>query len=231
MPKLNAFRGPLSPAQIADGINYATSNAQRLASDAELLLGSGRFPTACSLAALAIEEAGKVSILRELALAKSDDDVRQSWKRYRSHTQKNVAWLLPQLASSGASKLADFKPLFEDSAEHPELLDQVKQLGFYTDCLGKAHWSVPTDVIDEKLARGIVGIAKLLASKQNCTVREIELWVQHLGPVWKVDTSWMQQALVNWYAAMQKEGLAAAGENEMDRFVKSGILPSDSGDA
>ena len=134
-------------------------------------------------------------------------------------------------ARGPASKLADFNPLFDDDADHPELLDQVKQLGFYTDCLGKAHWSVPVDVIDEQLARGIVGTAKLLASKQSCTVREIELWVQHLGPVWKVDTSWMQQALVNWYAAMQAESLAAAGENRMDQFVKSGVLPSDPRDA
>jgi AbiV family abortive infection protein len=161
MPKLDAYRGSLTPAQIAEGINHAAHNARRLVEDAELLIDSGRFPSACSLAALAIEEAGKVSILRELALARSDSEVRGSWKRYRSHTQKNVTWLLPQLASSGASKLADFKPLFEDGAEHPELLDQVKQLGFYTDCLGEAHWSVPDEVIDEKLARSIVGTAKL----------------------------------------------------------------------
>lgn len=222
MPKLDAYRGTLSPAQVADGINHAANNARRLVEDAELLLASGRFPTACSLAALAIEEAGKVSILRELALAKSDEDVRHSWKRYRSHTQKNVSWLLPQLAASGASKLADFRPLFEDGAEHPELLDQVKQLGFYTDCLGKAHWSVPVEVIDEGLAHGTVKTARLLATKESCTAREIELWVQHLGPVWKVETTWMQQALVNWYTAMQEEGLAPPSENRMDQFIKSG---------
>lgn len=181
MPKLVAYRGPLAPAQIADGINHAASNARRLVEDAELLLASGRFPTACSLAALAIEEAGKVSILRELAVARSGDDVRRSWKRYRSHTQKNVSWLLPQLAASGASKLADFKPMFEDGAVHPELLDQVKQLGFYTDCFGKAHWSVPVEIIDAGLARGIVETAKLLASKESCTAREIELWYSISG--------------------------------------------------
>jgi AbiV family abortive infection protein len=230
MPKLNAFRGSLAPVQVADGINHAASNALRLANDAETLLNLGRFPTACSLAALSIEEAGKASILRELVLARSDDEVRQTWKRYRSHTEKNVSWLLPQLAASGASKLADFRPLFKPAAEHPELLDQVKQLGFYTDCLGKAHWSVPAEVIDEGLARQLVRTAKLLAPKKNCTAREIELWVEHIGPVWKVDRDWMQQALVNWYGAMQKEGLATPGENRMEQFIKTGLLPKEASD-
>lgn len=231
MPKLNGYRGRLSPAQIAEGINHAANNAERLTVDAELLLASARFPTACSIAALAIEEAGKVSILRELALAKNDEEFRNTWKRYRSHTQKNVSWLLPQLASSGASKLADFKPLFADNAEHPELLDQVKQLGFYTDCLGKAHWSVPVGVVDDQLARSIVRTARLLIPKGSCTAREIELWIQHLGPTWKGENSWMQQALVNWYAAMQDEGLAAAGENRMEKFIKYGVTSNAASDA
>jgi AbiV family abortive infection protein len=53
-------------------MNAATKNAGRLAKDAANLLESGSFATAASIAILSIEEAGKVSILRTLALAKSD---------------------------------------------------------------------------------------------------------------------------------------------------------------
>jgi AbiV family abortive infection protein len=137
--KLDAYRGRLSAAQIAAGMNAAAKNARRLVEDAATLLAAGRFPTAASLATLAIEEAGKISILRMLALATSDAEAAEAWKDFRSHTRKNSAWLLPQLAATGARKLDDFRPLFDEASDHPFMLDQIKQLGFYTDCLGKAH--------------------------------------------------------------------------------------------
>jgi len=208
-------------------MNAAATNARRILEDAERLLAAGRFPTVVSLAALSIEEAGKVSILRELALAKTDAEAAESWKRYRSHTRKNTAWLLPQLAAAGARKLDEFSSLFDESAEHPFLLDQLKQLGFYTDCLGNAHWAVPSDVIDEGLARRFLGIAKILDDKKEHTEREVALWVEHMGPVWKKDMAWMKQALINWYSAMQAEGLAARGPNDMERFIRAGLPDND----
>ena len=221
--KLNAFRGQLTAMQIAAGMNAAAANARRLADDAEILISAGRFATGASLAALAIEEAGKVTILRQLALARDDSEVEGAWRDYRSHTRKNVAWLLPQLAAAGARRLDDFSPLFDDSAEHPHILDQLKQLGFYTDCLGNAHWSLPWDTINEDLARQLLLIAKVVAGRDNHTEREIALWVEHIGPVWKKDPAWMKRALVNWYAAMQAEGLAPEGPNQMEDFIGQGI--------
>ncbi|WP_152551782.1 AbiV family abortive infection protein [Ralstonia pseudosolanacearum] len=56
---------------------------------------------------------------------------------YRSHTKKNVAWiLLEQTNRTGMIKLDDLRPLFEPDAEHPYILDQLKQIAFYTDSLG-----------------------------------------------------------------------------------------------
>ena len=225
---LEAFRGSLAPVQVAEGIRAASANAARLAHDAELLLKAGSFPTAMSIAILAIEEAGKVSILRSLALARSQTEASASWKEYRSHTRKNVAWLLPQLAAQGARKLEDLRPLFEEDADHPYLLDQLKQLGFYTDCLGKAKWSSPTNAISQELAASLVETAHLLAasSSRECTTREVELWVEHVGPVWRQDLGWMKQAVINWYAAMQEAGLKPKGENSMEQFVRVGIPPA-----
>ena len=222
---LDAYRGSLTPAQIAEGIRAADANAVRLAKDASLLVEAGSFPTAASIAILAIEEAGKVSILRSLSLARSEAEAHASWKEYRSHTRKNVAWLLPQLAAQGAKKLEDLRPLFDENAEHPYLLDQLKQLGLYTDCLGTANWSSPTAAISKELAETLVATARLLASGSSgeCSEREIELWVEHVGPVWRHDLGWMKQALVNWYAAMQDAGLKPKGDNTMEQFVRTGI--------
>jgi AbiV family abortive infection protein len=221
--KLDAYRGRLSAAQIADGMNAAEKNARRLLEDAETLLLVGRFPTAASLAILSIEEAGTVTILRSLALSNSDSDLAEAWRDYRSHTQKNAAWLLPQLAASGARRLDDLRSLFDKASDHPYVLDQLKQLGFYTDCLGNAHWSIPEERMDEELARMLVGTARIFAHNRTHPVREIELWIEHIGPVWKRDAAWMKQALMNWYAAMQEAGLALGGSNEMEQFIREGL--------
>jgi AbiV family abortive infection protein len=221
--KLDAYQGKLTPAQIAKGMNAAVTNARRLAEDAAALFDARRFPTAASLAILSIEEAGKISILRSLALARTNDELLDVWKEYRSHTRKNVAWLLPQLVAAGARKLDDFRPLFEKDSDHPYILDQVKQIGFYTDCLGKAHWSSPEAVIDETLARMLVKVAKILTQKNEHTEKEIELWVEHIGPVWKKHPALMKQALVTWYAAMQRRGLVPDSTNQMEQFVHDGL--------
>jgi AbiV family abortive infection protein len=221
--KLDGYRGRLTRPQIAEGMNAAAKNARRLAEDASTLFEVRRFPSAASLAILSIEEAGKISILRSLALARTDGDIGEAWKDYRCHTRKNTAWLLPQLMGAGARKLDDLRPLFDTDSDHPYVLDQLKQIGFYTDCLGEGHWSVPEEIIDEPLAEMLVRIAKIFAHDREYTEKEVALWIEHVGPVWKEDPAWMKQAVVNWYAAMQKHGLAPEGPNEMERFIREGV--------
>jgi hypothetical protein len=47
------------------------------------------------------------------------------------------------LVASGARTLGELRPMFYESSEHPETLDVVKQLGFYSDCYGAGNWSDP----------------------------------------------------------------------------------------
>lgn len=223
--KLDSYKGPLSITQIADGMNAALRNAVRLAKDARLLVDAERLPSAVSLAILSIEEAGKISILRALAFAENEQDLKTEWRRYRSHTSKNLQWILPQLMTAEARSLDDLRPLFDENSDHPQLLDQLKQIGFYTDCLGsKAHWSLPEEVIDLDLAEMLVNAAEILSSGALTTEREIALWVKHLRPVWKQSDREMKQALVDWYAAMQAEGLKDAGPNKMEQFARGGLI-------
>lgn len=217
--KLDAYKGRLTAEQIAEGMSAAAENAARLVEDAEALLDRGSFATAVSLAALAVEEAGKVSILRALAVARTDEEVRGCWKDYRSHTRKNAAWIFPQMFVRGVRKLDDFRCMFDEKSDHAALLDNLKQLGFYTDCLGKAHWTRPSDAIDEQLAVQLVAIAKILSRPSRFSAREVELWVEHIGPVWKQDMAWMKQALINWQDAMSREGLSTTTAQAMGEFV------------
>lgn len=220
--RLNQYSGSLSAKQVTYGMNAALRNARRLLADAEMLLQAGRYPSAASLAALSIEESGKAAILRSMALAQDNQEMVKTWKSYRSHAQKNVAWILPQLVLQGARRLEDFRPLFESDAEHPYLLDQIKQLGFYTDCLGEAHWSEPDAVVDQELAQQLVQVAELLSRGREISVREIELWIKHIKPVWRGSMEWMKTAVANWYAEMQREGLVPPGKNAMEEFLWQG---------
>ncbi len=216
---LGQWKNTLKPAQIADGMNAANDNARRLAEDAEILLNQNRLPSALSLSILSIEESGKISILRELALAQNGNQVKEAWKAYRSHTKKNVLWLFPHLASNGANKLEEFKSLFGENAEHPLLLDNLKQIGFYTDCLGKAHWSIPAKVVDREDTENILNIAKLMCNDTPYSSKEIELWVKHIKPVWKGPMDTMKTALNNWFDEMVKEGLLSEGQYSFKDFI------------
>lgn len=86
---LAPYRGPLTIEQVATGMNMATANARRLVQDARLLLDNKRWPTAASVAALSIEESGKVVILRRF-LTTNQDEIKRLWKEYRTHTKKNI---------------------------------------------------------------------------------------------------------------------------------------------
>jgi AbiV family abortive infection protein len=216
MKKLDQYKGKLTPSQIAKLMNAAGRNAKRLVNDANLLLKNGRIPSAACLAILSIEESGKAGILRTLALARNAKERAQSWRDYRSHTKKNVTWLLPQLVAQGAKRLEELRPLFDPDAEHPYLLNILKQVGFYTDCLGKARCSFPQDVIDDRLAEVLVTIAEIMTPKREVSGKEIELWIKHLGPTWKGNMAWMKKALENWYCDMKEHGLIQDKEGDID---------------
>jgi len=221
--RLDQYKGKLTVSQIVEGINAATANAKRLASSAALLFKNEDYALAASISALSIEESGKVPILRAMAVSRNEQELTEEWKRFRSHTNKNIQWLILELFSKGARRLDDFSSLFAEDAEHPYLLDQIKQIGFYTDCLGKAHWSVPVEIIDQKLAQTLVQTAEILANGKKITSTEIELWIKHISPVWKRSKEQMEHGLVQWYKAMQDQGLAKAGTNEMEEFILRGI--------
>ena len=71
----------------------------------------------------------------------------------------------------------------------------------------------------------IVKIASLFLKDTETTPKEIELWIKHIGPVWKGNIGWMKKALINWWTEMQELGLATEGDNEMEKFVHKGISP------
>ena len=205
--KLNPYKSRLTSEQAAAGMNAAIQNAHRLAGDARLLLDAGKIPSALSLAILSLEEAGKVSILRGMIGECSEENLRDAWRRYRSHTAKNHLGLMLDFVKEGARHFYDFLPLFTDSSsEDRSMLDQLKQISFYTDCLGNAHWSKPMEVISQDLASVFVVMAEIMSKKSVVTTTEAELWEQHMTPLAN-DRALINEQFENWIRAMVDAGL------------------------
>ena len=220
---IRKYEGKLSPSQVAEGMNCAYRNAKRLAMDANLLLKAGSYPTAASIAILSIEESGKVVILRKLLIANSEEEVGKCWKEYRTHTKKNLNWILPDLFDKGARKIEDFYLMVDKNSEHPFYLNGVKQLGFYTDCVDNADWLNPEQNVDEEQAKRLVHVAHTLLQGREVSSKELELYVKHMKLVPKDNDELVKQAYINWYKDMQYHGLMPPGENKMAVYFRNGL--------
>ncbi|MGO9443345.1 MAG: AbiV family abortive infection protein [Thiobacillaceae bacterium] len=225
MRKSEQYRGRLTSAEIAEGMNVARQNAVRLAKDARLLFENKRCASALALAILSIEEAGKEAVLRGLAVASDDRELIERWKDYRSHTKKNAHWTLLGMVSKGARRLDDFLPMFYPNAGHTELLDNLKQLCLYTDSFRKGVWSVPERVIPSNVVRALVHVAEILCQTRQITTEEIELWIQYMKPVWNSPVK-RDKALIEFDKEMRRRGLIPAGSAmSMEDFVTKGLQP------
>lgn len=215
---LDPYAGPLTPEEVADGIAAAQLNANRLLGDAKLLLEASRFPSATALAILSIEERGKVIILKRLALLVDPKDLKAAWREYRSHRAKNAGWIIPQLVAQGARTMREMAAGVDPDAEHTALLDALKQVSFYSDCLANRHWSIPDTVIDEGVARSMVTAAELMWNSRSVSLREVELWVQIVGPYYNLPG--MTDAVLDWQHAMVTEGLSETQPEALEAFMR-----------
>jgi len=191
-------------------MTFAKRNAKRLAEDAQLLFDAERYPSALSLAVLSLEESGKLTILRKMATAATDQEIQELWKQYRRHTAKHSLTLMPARIAKGARRAIEFRECVDETAQEERgTYDALKQLGLYTDCLGKAHWSIPSEVIDRELAEMLVRFAfSTSSSERETSPREIELWVMHM------QAGMTRPNLINWAKAVVAEGLEPGGYAE-----------------
>ena len=175
------------------------------------------YPSACSLAILAIEEAGKLSLLRMVLLSREPEKLKKAWRAYRDHKAKNAQWIVPDLVRGGARTAEDLKVIFDEKSEHTLVLDTLKQLGFYTDTYKRGLWASPEKSIEEHVAKEIVRAAEILTPKRETTEREMELWVKHVSPHWGAGRA--PAETFEFYKAMNDERLANYNLAEVAAFL------------
>lgn len=141
-----------------------------------------------------------------MLVSDTETDRKRHWRAFRSHTAKNGLWLLRSFAA------ANPRPLFHQVAwladadtDHARLADDVKQVSAYVDRYGEKRWSEPSIVIDKELAESFLRAAEVLVPSGEVSVREMELWLQHIKPAMRTGRTTV--AARAWNDAMVAEGL------------------------
>src|SRR2546425_10735426 len=116
---ISQYRGRLTPQQAADGIAVALSNARALVKDAELLLEHQRHARATALAILAIEEAGKLSVIRALLVARDESELREERRPDVRLSQKNGLYHRSQVRDNGTQTPSARGATTDTDAEQP----------------------------------------------------------------------------------------------------------------
>lgn len=221
---MKSFDIVLTPQEICDGMNLAITNAHRLAEDAKHLFANNSIPSAFYLSILAIEEEGKVSLLRGMALLEDKKEIKNFWNDFRSHTKKNAAWILVERALQGARSLDDLADIYNEKSDHSKFIESTKQQAIYSDFID-GKWLNPTDAISNELAAKLVMATHIMCrKKQPISLLELDLWVKHMKPVRHLSLNVQKTALIAWEQDMIVHGLKEPSDNDMKRFVNEGLI-------
>jgi hypothetical protein len=116
----------------------------------------------------------------------------------------------------GVRTLSGFGSLFDPVSKHTQRLDELKQAGFYTDCIEADRWSLPEEFVDELIAQFVLKTARSLTKDHEVTEWEIELWIKHVGR----DLGQARpESLKEFWTAMRGERLATADVDDIDIFL------------
>lgn len=196
---------------IAEGCNLAMENAARLAKDARCLFDEGSYQSAAALATLSIEESGKVHVLEHLALADDEKEAKAIWRRFRKHTDKNIFWSFSLEKDQGL--IDALEKYFSKDLQQPQLLETLKQLSLYTDCVGSGRWMSPCHIAEDIIkpfAEGLIKIGELHSSIHHRTVRDIEILIEYVKPVKHQPKEVIEYAMAEYMRKLQQEGLMPA---------------------
>lgn len=165
------------------------TNATKLYAAAQLLLEAQHWERGGVLAIQSMEEAAKPRHLRVLLLAKTDHELREAWKTYRTYDSRELLHLRFYFRYLGSSAVdEDMAPLFGEPTYVSQWLTSLKQRGLSVDAYDTGRWSSPSSAIGERLASKLVKSAETILGGIPSTmtsVPELTLWVKHLKPIWR----------------------------------------------
>lgn len=204
------YKGILTPDSASIGIATAKTNARRLLDDAETLSVKERYPSACALACLSIEEISKPAIIRKILLANSPEQVSAGWKLFSSHHDKAAPWIVPHIIHSNPETYEQFVNSFMHMRD-PILLDSLKQLSIYCGCYGHCHWADPHKVIEKDQAAVVLNSARILILSGQASLVDspggLRLWQSHMQGLFSVGSVVANNKIVEFFYRAAESGL------------------------
>ena len=162
---VSAFRGALTRAGAESGIRALHENAARLARDARLLADARRYPSAAALAAMALDEIGRIPLLVALHAVDGNSRLAELWRRFREH-RHDFPWAIFQ---TGAPQRL--------TSDINTALAFMRSIGNIVECLGPGNWAEPARLIQPGLAEELVATAELICLNPMST-RGITVWLE-----------------------------------------------------
>ena len=208
--KASPYKGTLTAESASIGIGTAKANAKRLLDDAEALIVKERYPSACALACLSIEEISKPAIIRKILLADSPEQVSIGWKLFSSHHDKAAPWIVPHIIHSNLGTYEQFVNAFMNMRD-PVLLDSLKKLSIYCGCYGNCHWADPHKVIEKGQADVVLNSARILILSGQASPLDspsgLRLWQSHMQDCFSVGYVLANDKIVEFFYKAAERGL------------------------
>lgn len=228
MAKLKEIQhwGSLSAEKVAEGMNAAFRNAQELYDEAEILFKQGRFARAASLAVLSIEEVGKVFLLPLLLTMTNKKHLKLIWKGYRNHKNKNNHVHLQMIKGAPLPLTRHSIPPSQSIDRWSDGMEDLKQIGFYTDCTTTKEWGIPSDTIKEAHAAQVMNIASNSLTKYRGldsfgSVPFLQIWSRHASGIMDMNEDQKHAAFIAVFDEAEKASLIEPGSREaMEAFLK-----------
>ena len=184
-----------APAPVlAKGAVAAARNAHDLLQDARILAGAGRAARACSLAALAVEEAGKAGNLSFLAVMPAEVRERAPVGRMLEwHQLKQVGGLLiarvrlPVAARLAVMPAGDLDRLLSSLDAPADEADRLKRHGFYVDVDRKTAIREPSEITEGAVNRQLTRAGQAVSETSALLEPEAPGLLVHSPPAGAVE--------------------------------------------
>jgi AbiV family abortive infection protein len=179
------YRGPLSPAQAAEGIRVINRNVRELHRASQILFTNGCYAQSTALSMIAMEESQKVPLVLMLVYAVSAEDQRAVWAEFRDHKKKHAQFghtLASNAVVEGKLPLEATAIVgFAANVVDPSAMELGKQLLIYSDCLAGPRWSLPANIAGEQIARQhLMAVAEMVAGLYDLSEDELKIWAKHM---------------------------------------------------
>lgn len=169
--------GYLTPEEIQEGIDLCFQNVQDILEECNLLLENGKPARVLALSISAIEEMGKINVLRSInRLPKNKQRLRSvAWKNYFNHKYKSSMSFFNTVPDENRTTIDSIFLSALLAREQADITEGIRQMAIYTSYSPKKKmWHSPR-MIDYDLAHDYLQTAITIFERKQ-KIKELGLY-------------------------------------------------------